>query len=177
QGAEIFKPIKYKQTVFVEDSELVNKGYVQQQFATKTDNTKTLQDAKAYSDSKDADQTKVITDTFTKAVNDSKAYSDSKDAAQTKAVTDAFTKAVEDSKAYSDLNDAKCVQKAGDTMQGSLTATDFIQSTPQTNNAAASTRKDYVDAQVKAVDDKNFTLNKTALNVSLNTLGSIAHAG
>ncbi|CAJ1807007.1 tail fiber domain-containing protein [Aeromonas veronii] len=177
QGAEIFKPIKYKQTVFTEDSELVNKGYVQQQFATKAENTKTLQDAKAYSDSKDAEQTKVITDSFTKAVNDSKAYSDSKDAAQTKAVTDAFTKAVEDSKAYSDLNDAKCVQKAGDTLTGSLTAPDFIQSTPQTNNAAASTRKDYVDAQVKAVDDKNFTLNKTALNVNLNTLGSTAHAG
>lgn len=37
--------------------------------------------------------------------------------------------------------------------------------------------KAYTDAQVKAVDDKNFTLNKTALTVSLNTLGSIAHAG
>ncbi len=139
--------------------------------------TKAVNDSKAYSDTKDAEQTKVITDTFTKAVNDSKAYSDSKDTAQTKAVTDAFTKAVQDSKAYSDLNDAKCVQKAGDTLTGSLTAPDFIQSTPQTNNAAASTRKDYVDAQIKAVDAKNFTYNRSALTVNLNTLGSSDHAG
>ncbi|WP_421293008.1 tail fiber domain-containing protein [Aeromonas veronii] len=139
--------------------------------------TKAVNDAKTYADAKDAEQTKVITDSFTKAVNDAKTYSDSKDAAQTKAVTDAFTKAVADSKAYSDLNDAKCVQKAGDTLTGSLTAPDFIQSTPQTNNPAASTRKDYVDAKFAEIDAKNFTRVTNALSVNLNTLGAHSQAG
>ncbi len=53
------------------------------------------------------------------------------------------------------LQDKK-VNKAGDTLTGSLTGPDFIQSTPQTNNPAASTRKDYVDrliAERKADSD------------------------
>ncbi|HGY0993979.1 TPA: pyocin knob domain-containing S74 family peptidase [Aeromonas salmonicida subsp. pectinolytica] len=37
----------------------------------------------------------------------------------------------------------------------SISAPDFIQTTAQSTNAAASTRKDYVDAQVKAIDVKN----------------------
>ncbi|MGG5825947.1 pyocin knob domain-containing S74 family peptidase [Aeromonas salmonicida] len=40
---------------------------------------------------------------------------------------------------------------------GTFTAKDFIQSTAQLNNAAASTRKDYVDAQIAAIDAKNVT--------------------
>lgn len=62
-------------------------------------------------------------------------------------------------------------------VKSSITSTDFIQSTAQTNNPSASTRKDYVDAQVKAMDEKNFTLNKTPLSVDLDTLGAIANAG
>ncbi|MFM1687954.1 pyocin knob domain-containing S74 family peptidase [Aeromonas salmonicida] len=56
---------------------------------------------------------------------------------------------------YSEVSPIKFVNKAGDTLSGSLNAPDFIQTTAQSNNAAASTRKDYVDAQIKAIDDKN----------------------
>ena len=38
---------------------------------------------------------------------------------------------------------------------GTFTAKDFLQSTAQTNLPNASTRKDYVDAQVKGVEDRN----------------------
>lgn len=60
---------------------------------------------------------------------------------------------------------------------GTCSARDYLQNTPQTNLPNASTRKDYVDAKVKEVDDKNFTNNKAALNVSLNTLGSYTSSG
>lgn len=39
------------------------------------------------------------------------------------------------------------VSRAGDVMTGSLSGPDFIQTTAQSTNAAASTRKDYVDGQ------------------------------
>lgn len=63
------------------------------------------------------------------------------------------------------------------TSDAKITANEFYQNTPQANLPNASTRKDYVDGQVKAVDDKNFTNNKTALNVNLNTLGSYTSSG
>ncbi|QIW87001.1 hypothetical protein AHP1_1701 [Aeromonas phage Ahp1_CNU-2021] len=43
--------------------------------------------------------------------------------------------------------DLNLVSRAGDTMTGSLNGPDFIQTTPQSSNGAASARKDYVDAQ------------------------------
>jgi hypothetical protein len=62
---------------------------------------------------------------------------------------------------------------------GTCSARDFLQNTPQTNLPNASTRKDYVDAQIKVVDDKNFAYYKTALGATqnLNTLGSMSAAG
>ncbi|WP_429234748.1 tail fiber domain-containing protein [Aeromonas salmonicida] len=55
--------------------------------------------------------------------------------------------------------DVGALAVSGGTVKGNITATDFIQSTPQTNNAAASTRKDYVDQQIKAVEDRNLNTN------------------
>lgn len=43
--------------------------------------------------------------------------------------------------------DLNLVSRAGDTLTGSLNGPDFIQTTPQSSNGAASARKDYVDAQ------------------------------
>jgi hypothetical protein len=63
------------------------------------------------------------------------------------------------------------------TSDGKITANEFYQNTPQTNLPNASTRKDYVDAQIKAIDDKNFTYFKAALSVNLNTLGAIQSGG
>lgn len=63
------------------------------------------------------------------------------------------------------------------TSDAKITANEFYQSTPQANLPNASTRKDYVDAKFKEVDDKNFTYFKTALNVNLNTLGSLTSGG
>ncbi|CAJ1844996.1 tail fiber domain-containing protein [Aeromonas hydrophila] len=63
------------------------------------------------------------------------------------------------------------------TSDAKITANEFYQNTPQANLPNASTRKDYVDAKFKEVDDKNFTYFKTALNVNLNTLGSLTSGG
>lgn len=60
------------------------------------------------------------------------------------------------------------VNLVGDTMTGSLNAPDFIQTTAQLDNAAASTRKDYVDAQVSAVDAKNVAKSGDTMTGSLN---------
>ncbi|ASX13051.1 hypothetical protein CK627_20815 [Aeromonas dhakensis] len=63
------------------------------------------------------------------------------------------------------------------TPDGTCSAKDFIQNTPQTNLPNASARKDYVDAKFKEVDEKNFTYYKAALNVNLNVLGSYNSSG
>lgn len=64
--------------------------------------------------------------------------------------------------------DVGAVAKTGDTMTGSLKAPDFIQTTAQSTNAAASTRKDYVDAQVSAVDAKNVAKAGDTMTGNLN---------
>lgn len=64
------------------------------------------------------------------------------------AITDVVTR----ERIYSSDNkptnvDLNLVSRAGDILTGSLNGPDFIQTTPQSSNGAASARKDYVDAQ------------------------------
>lgn len=172
QGGEVFKPIVYKQTVFGSNDELVNKGYVDVQV-------------------KGCDDRNVnkAGDTLSGALTGPDFIQSTPQSTNAASSTrkDYVDKLIQERKADSDnirqdvysksTTDSMYVNKAGDTLSGSLTGTDFIQSTAQTNNPAASTRKDYVDAQVKAIDDKNFTVVKTALSVDLDTLGAIANAG
>lgn len=60
------------------------------------------------------------------------------------------------------------IATTGGTATGSITAPDFIQSSAQSTNAAACTRKDYVDAQVKAVDTKNVAKTGDTMTGTLN---------
>ncbi|RSM24979.1 hypothetical protein C5B77_19480 [Aeromonas salmonicida] len=60
------------------------------------------------------------------------------------------------------------VNLVGDTMTGSLKAPDFIQTTAQSTNVASCTRKDYVDAQVKAIDAKNVAKAGDTMTGTLN---------
>lgn len=88
------------------------------------------------------------------------------------AITDVVTR----ERIYSSDNkptnvDLNLVSRAGDTMTGSLNGPDFIQTTPQSSNGAASARKDYVDAQdaktvAKAGDIMTGSLTAPQFNAS-----------
>lgn len=60
--------------------------------------------------------------------------------------------------------DLGALSTSGGIATGNITATDFLQSTAQTNNAAASTRKDYVDTQDNLRVLKTTTVNGKPLS-------------
>lgn len=60
--------------------------------------------------------------------------------------------------------DLGALSTSGGTATGNITAPDFLQSTAQTNNAAASTRKDYVDTQDNLRVLKTTTVNGKPLS-------------
>ncbi|WP_429118222.1 tail fiber domain-containing protein [Aeromonas veronii] len=70
--------------------------------------------------------------------------------------------------------DVGALAVSGGTVTGNLTATEFLHSTLQSTRADSSTRKDYVDAQMKAISDKglantSYGYASTVAGADLNT--------
>lgn len=172
KGGETFGYLVHKQSVYNDPNQLVNKKYVDDKCAQER-TFSTQVDQKNLSKAGDT-----MTGAFTAApiknsilVNNQGSIS-FQDVANTRFHLTSEGNNFKLKQGNNGENDVLIIDA-----NGTCSARDFLQNTPQTNLPNASTRKDYVDAQIKVVDDKNFTYYKTALAVNLNTLGSLTAGG
>lgn len=174
KGGETFGYIIHKQSVYNDPNQLVNKKYVDDKCAQER-TFSTAVDNKNLSKAGDT-----MTGAFTAAkiknsiiLNDQGSIS-FQDATNTRFHLTSEGNNFKLKQGNNGENDVLTIDS-----NGTCSARDYLQNTPQTNLPNASTRKDYVDAQIKAVDDKNFAYYKTALGSAqnLNTLGAMSAAG
>ncbi|MGE6114004.1 tail fiber domain-containing protein [Aeromonas salmonicida] len=172
KGGEIFGYLVHKQSVYNDPNQLVNKKYVDDKCAQEH-TFSTQVDQKNLSKAGDT-----MTGVFTAApIKNSILVNNQGSISLQDGVNTRFHITTEGNnfklkQGNNGENDVLVVDS-----NGTCSARDYLQNTPQTNLPNASTRKDYVDAQIKAIDDKNFTYFKAALSVNLNTLGSLTAGG
>ncbi|MCS3766196.1 hypothetical protein HNP12_000235 [Aeromonas hydrophila] len=174
KGGEVFGYLVHKQSVYNDPNQLVNKKYVDDKCAAER-TFSTAVDNKNLSKAGDT-----MTGAFTAApIKNSILVNNQGSISLQDGVNTRFHITTEGNnfklkQGNNGENDVLVVDS-----NGTCSARDYLQNTPQTNLPNASTRKDYVDAQIKAVDDKNFTYYKAALTaqVNLNTLGAMSAAG
>ncbi|WP_429098153.1 tail fiber domain-containing protein [Aeromonas veronii] len=174
KGGEVFGYLVHKQSVYNDPNQLVNKKYVDDKCAAER-TFSTAVDNKNLSKAGDT-----MTGAFTAApIKNSILVNNQGSISLQDGVNTRFHITTEGNnfklkQGNNGENDVLVVDS-----NGTCSARDYLQNTPQTNLPNASTRKDYVDAQIKAVDDKNFTYYKAALTaqVNLNTLGAMTAAG
>ncbi|MGU5664591.1 tail fiber domain-containing protein [Aeromonas hydrophila] len=172
KGGEIFGYLIHKQSVYNDPNQLVNKKYVDDK-AQAERNFSTAVDAKNVAKAGDTMSGALTAAPIKNAILVNNQGSISfQDATGTRFHLNSEGNTFKLKHGNNGENDILSIDP-----NGTCSARDYLQNTPQTNLPNASTRKDYVDAKVKEVDDKNFTNNKTALNVSLNTLGSFTSSG
>ncbi|WP_267967661.1 tail fiber domain-containing protein [Aeromonas allosaccharophila] len=174
KGGEIFGYLIHKQSVYNDPNQLVNKKYVDDK-AQAERNFSTAVDAKNVAKAGDTMSGALTAAPIKNAILVNNQGSISfQDATGTRFHLNSEGNTFKLKHGNNGENDILSIDP-----NGTCSARDYLQNTPQTNLPNASTRKDYVDAKVKEVDDKNFTYYKTALSATqnLNTLGSMSAAG